>query len=153
MAIKNYTTKIPVYTSLGEIQDSLAKHGATKIMVDYEAGAPVAVSFALSSPAGLMAFRLPAAVDGTFRVFARQKVKADRSQAEMTAWRNVRDWILAQMALIESCDVKIEEVFLPYLVVPSSGQTLYEAYASGNLLPSGQNSDDAYNTYIDSAKE
>ena len=36
LAIKNYTTKVDVYQSLGEIQGALAKHGATKIMIDYE---------------------------------------------------------------------------------------------------------------------
>lgn len=38
MAIKNYTTKVDVYTSIGEIQGALARHGATKIMIDYDNG-------------------------------------------------------------------------------------------------------------------
>lgn len=38
MAIKNYTTTIDVYKSLGEIQGALASHGARKIMVDYDGG-------------------------------------------------------------------------------------------------------------------
>lgn len=28
MAIKNYTTKVDAYTSIGEIQGALARHGA-----------------------------------------------------------------------------------------------------------------------------
>ena len=44
MAIKNYTTKVDVYTSIGEIQGALARHGATKIMIDYDNGLPVAIS-------------------------------------------------------------------------------------------------------------
>lgn len=106
MAIKNYTTKVDVYTSIGEIQGALARHGATKIMIDYDNGKPQAIAFGIDTPVGPRGFRLPAAVDGTLRVFANQKIKADREQAEMTAWRNVRDWVLAQMALIESCDVR-----------------------------------------------
>lgn len=35
MPIKNYTTKVDVYTSLGEIQGALARNGACKIMIDY----------------------------------------------------------------------------------------------------------------------
>ena len=35
MAIKNYTSGVDVYTSLGEIQGALARAGAAKIMVDY----------------------------------------------------------------------------------------------------------------------
>ena len=81
----------------------------------------------------MQGFTLPAAVEGTLRVFAKQKVKPDREQAERTAWRNVRDWVLAQIALIESCDVPIDEVFLPYLT-NKNGQTLYQIYSSGQLL-------------------
>lgn len=105
MAIKNYTSGVDIYTSLGEIQGALARAGATKIMVDYESGKPTAVTFAIETVAGTRGFRLPAAVDGTLRVFAAQKIKADRAQAERTAWRNIRDWVLAQLALVESCDV------------------------------------------------
>lgn len=134
MPIKNYTTKVDIYTSLGEIQGALAKAGAKKIMVDYVDGKPTGVTFALHRENfGLQGFTLPAAVDGTLRVFEKQKVKPDREQAERTAWRNVRDWVMAQMALIESCDVPIDEVFLPYLT-NRSGQTLYQIYSAGQLL-------------------
>ena len=133
MPIKNYTTKIDVYTSLGEIQGALAKAGASKIMVDYSAGKPIALTFALPGPQGMMGFSLPAAVDGTLRVFQRQKVKADREQAEMTAWRNVRDWVLAQTALVESCDVPVDQVFLPY-ITDRNNRTLYDVYAAGQLM-------------------
>ena len=122
MAIKNYTTKVDVYTSIGEIQGALARHGATKIMIDYDNGKPQAIAFGIDTPA----------VDGTLRVFAAQKIKADREQAEMTAWRNVRDWVLAQMALIESCDVPMQQIFLPYMA-DDRGRTVYELYAAGQL--------------------
>ena len=36
MAIKNYTSGVDVYTSLGEIQGALAQHGARQIMVEYD---------------------------------------------------------------------------------------------------------------------
>lgn len=133
MAIKNYTTKVDAYTSIGEIQGALARHGATKVMVDYDNGKPVAVTFALPGPDRLHGFTIPAAVDGTLRVFQKQKVRADREQAEMTAWRNVRDWVLAQVALVESCDVPMDQVFLPYLS-DRDGTTLYQLYSGGHLM-------------------
>ena len=132
MAIKNYTTKVDVYTSIGEIQGALARHGATKIMIDYDNGKPQAIAFGIDTPVGPRGFRLPAAVDGTLRVFAAQKIKADREQAEMTAWRNVRDWVLAQMAIIEAGMASVDEVFLPYLT-DGHGNTLYTLYSSGTL--------------------
>lgn len=133
MAIKNYTTTVDAFKSIGEIQGELARHGAKQIMMDYEDGSPIAVSFAMDGPFGPCAFTLPAAVEGTKRVFQRQKVKANDEQAERTAWRNVRDWIFAQMALIESCDVPVTQVFLPYMT-NREGKTLYDIYTSGQLL-------------------
>lgn len=139
MAIKNYTTTIDVYKSLVEIQGALASHGARKIMIDYdEGGQPAGIAFAVDTPAGPRGFLLPSNVEGVRTVFDRQKVKAQPGQVERTAWRNVRDWIMAQMAIIEAGQVQMEEVFLPYLT-DRSGQTLYQLYQSGRLaLGSGE---------------
>lgn len=133
MAIKNYTTKIDALTSIGEIQKALAESGALKVMIDYRAGKAVSLSFALETARGLQGFTLPASTEGTMQVFAAQKIKANREQAEMTAWRNVRDWVLAQIALVESSAVPMDQVFLPYLS-DQYGRTLYELYAGGQLL-------------------
>lgn len=140
MPMKNYTTRIEVYRSLGEIQDALISHGASKIMVDYDDGAPAGITFAIRTERGMLGFKLPAKVDGVKAAFVRQKVRVAEDQAERTAWRNVRDWVMAQMALIEAGMVQLDEVFLPYLV-DNSGVTLFEAYQSGRLaLGSGANS-------------
>jgi hypothetical protein len=66
----------------------------------------------------------------------RQKVKDTDGQAERTAWRNVRDWVLAQAAIIEAGMVQVEEVFLPYMT-DSSGRTLYQLYQGGQLALGG----------------
>lgn len=133
MPIKNYTTKIDVYTSLGEIQGALAKNGACKIMIDYgEGGRPLAVMFGIRTPAGPRGFALPANVEGVAAAFARQKIKVDLKQAERTAWRNIRDWVLAQMAFVEAGNVQLDEVFLPYLT-DGKGRTLYQLYQGGHL--------------------
>lgn len=133
MAIKNYTTTVEAHKSLEEIQGILTSHGARKIMVDYdEAGRPTGIVFGIETPAGPRGFCLPANVEGVKAVFAKQKVKAQSGQAERTAWRNVRDWIMAQMAIIEAGQVEMEEVFLPYLT-DRQGRTLYQLYQGGQL--------------------
>lgn len=133
MAIKNYTTEIDVYKSLGEIQGALAKHGARQIMVEYDdTGNPIGVKFAIETQAGRLGFALPANIDGVMAVFQRQKVRANREQAARTGWRNIRDWVLAQMAIIEAGMVSMDEVFLPYLI-DGHGNTLYSLYQSGQL--------------------
>ena len=143
MAIKNYTTVVDVYKSLGEIQSALAKHGARKIMIDYdENGHPTSVTFGIETSVGVRGFCLPANVAGVQAVFYRQKVKAAEDQAERTAWRNIRDWIMAQMAIIEAGQVQMDEVFLPYLT-DGKGRTLYQIYQGGNLaLGTGEDNHD-----------
>ena len=132
MPIKNYTTGIDVFQSIGEIQGMLASHGATKVMVDYDGGLPVGITFAIATEYGTRGFSLPANVDGVEAGFSQQGVKAQPGQAERAAWRNIRDWIYAQMAIIEAGMVRMDEVFLPSLV-DSQGQTLYQVYLSGQL--------------------
>lgn len=135
MPIKNYTTKIDPYQSIGEIQGSLAKNGARKIMIDYSPdGQPIGIVFAVETAMGTQAFILPANIDGVMAVFKKQKLKADQAQAVRTSWRNVRDWIMAQMAFIEAGNAQLDEVFLPYLTDNSGTKTLYEVYKSGQLL-------------------
>lgn len=136
MPIKNYTTKIDCYQSIGEIQGALTKNGARKIMIDYDnTGLPVGIAFAIQTGQQAQVFILPANINGVMAVFKKQNLKADMEQAKRTAWRNVRDWIMAQLAFIESGNVQMDEIFLPYL---SDGKkTLYQAYKSGQLLLDG----------------
>lgn len=133
MAIKNYTSSVSVFSSLAEIQAALAGHGARQIMVDYDdKGRPVGVTFSIDTPVGRRGFVLTANIDGVLRVFRQQKLKEDRDQAERTGWRNLRDWVLAQMAIVEAGMADVDEVFLPYLS-DERGNTLYRVYQSGRL--------------------
>lgn len=137
MPIKNYTTVVEVHKSIGEIQGALAGHGACKIMVDYnDAGQPTGVTFAIKTPNGPQGFTLPANIDGVVAVFEQQHIKADKEQATRCAWRNIRDWTMAQMAFIEAGNVQLDEVFLPYLT-DGYGRTLYGLYQSGQLALGG----------------
>lgn len=86
----------------------------------------------IDTPFGPRGIRLPANVDAVHKVLTKQKVKCDREQAERVAWRIVKDWVEAQMAILESEMVQMEEIFLPYMV-STSGQTLFEAYQNNQL--------------------
>ena len=102
-------------------------------MVEYDGdGKVMALAFSIESPMGRRAFSLPANVEGVRAVMAKQGVKDVNGQAERTAWRNVRDWVLAQMAIIEAGMAQMDEVFLPYLT-NGNGQTLYQLYQGGAL--------------------
>lgn len=137
MPLLNYTTKVDVYTTLGAIQGMLVKHGAKKIMQDYDdAGKITALTFSIETPAGMRGIRLPANVDAVHKVLARQRVKCDREQAERVAWRIVKDWVEAQMAILESEMVQMDEIFLPYMV-NNAGQTFFQAYQANQLRLEG----------------
>ena len=137
MPLLNYTTKVDVFTTLGAIQGQLVKHGAKKIMQDYDDDGHIsALSFLVETPTGPRGIRLPANVDAVHAVLTRQRVKCDREQAERVAWRIVKDWVEAQMAILESEMVQMDEIFLPYMV-NGSGQTLFQAYRNNQLMLEG----------------
>lgn len=132
MPIKNYTSKIPSVQSISEIQTDLVIHGARKVMMDFdENGKAQGIMFGIEVEGKKMAFSITADVDSVMAVFKEQNVKADREQAERTAWRNVRDWIQAQMAFVECGNAKLEQVLFPYLT--DGRKTIFEAYESGQL--------------------
>ena len=134
MPLLNYTTKVNVFNTLGEIQAQLVKHGAKKIMQDYdEAGHITALAFMIDTPLGPRGIRLPANTEAVHAVLLRQKVKCDRDQAERVAWRIIKDWVEAQMAILESEMVQMDEIFLPYMI-DRSGKTLFQKYQNDQLM-------------------
>ncbi len=138
MSLLNYTTQIDVEKTIGEIQWMLGKHGAQKILTDYEEGVISALSFTILVNEKHMGFRLPCDWRPVLSLMKNDpKVPrrlCDQTQAVRVAWRIVKDWVEAQMALIDTAMVKTQEVFLPYLVM-KNGRTLSEGIAENpNLL-------------------
>lgn len=133
MPIKNYTTKVSAAQSVAEIVGALAAHGAVKIQQDYEAGRPISIAFMIETPAGPRGFRLPGSTDRVSSVLSRQKVRVDDAQAERVAWRILRDWVMAQMAILETEMVAMDEIMLPYML-DDQGRTAYELYQSRQML-------------------
>lgn len=138
MPLLNYTTEMDVEKTIGEIQRMLGKAGAQKVMTDYDDGIVSAVSFALRVTGNTIGFRLPCDWRPVQALLERQKesttgrrgrIRTDQAQSVRVAWRIVKDWVQAQLALVETTMVRTEQVFLPYMVV-KGGQTLYEQVAS-----------------------
>lgn len=138
MALKNYTTTINANRTIGEIQEILSEHGATAIMTEYSNGNVVALSFKVNTPKGEIGIRLPANIEQVEMVLKMQKrkngqIKDTTEQATKVAWRIIKDWIDAQMAILETEMVKMEEIFLPY-ILNKSGQTVYQMFEEKTLL-------------------
>lgn len=129
MGILNYTTKISAERTIAEIQQILVKHGATKIMVDYEDGKPSAVQFGLKLNNQLVGYKLPCNYTGVQQAMERDKsIRRDyktEERAIWVSWRIVKDWVEAQMAIVEAGLALLPEVFLPYAVM-KSGNTLFQ---------------------------
>lgn len=129
MALLNYTTKIDVEKTIGEIQRELGKHQAQSIKTDYDEGLIVALSFLMDVGGRKIGFKLPCDWRPVLEILKNDR-KVSRSlctqeQAVRVAWRIIKDWVEAQMALVDTAMVRTEEVFMPYMVM-KDGQTLAE---------------------------
>ncbi len=132
MPIANYTTNVPAVNSATKIERMLEAHNARAIVKEYGPNRDlIAMSFVVPTKHGNLPFSLPANSAAVKRVLQRQAVRSviDDARAQRVAWRILRDWVRAQMAIIETEMVSVDEVFMPYLRV--AGQTtLYQQMAS-----------------------
>ena len=137
MALLNYTTTVDAIKTAGEIEDILIKGGAKAIQKEIDNGKVISIKFIVDSPIGTIPIELPVQIAAVAEILRQQKknnprIKTSLDQAERTAWRCLKDWVEAQMALIEIGMVSIDQVFLPY-VINKEGKTLY-AYAKEHRL-------------------
>ncbi len=138
MPILNYTTKIDSYKTITEIQQILAKSGARKMIVDNDVNClPTALTFTIDWHGAPLAFALPCNFEGVLKAMKKSS-KVPRSlcteeQALRVGWRIVKDWVEAQMAIVEAQLASVAEVFLPYAVT-KTGTTLYKHLETDSRL-------------------
>ena len=154
LGLKNYTTGISVDKTILEIEQILSKHGATDIWKQFDGATNITcINFAVNTEFGKMPFRLPMNVLAVSQILKNEKKSGklgglsnreatDLEQARRVGWRIIKDWVDAQMALVEIKLVKIEQVFLPYAYDFHTGKTLYETFREkkmAGLLMEGKN--------------
>ena len=137
----DYTTKVPVSRTIAQIQAKLVEHGARAVMMEYgDDGRIKALAFNVKMPNRELPIRLPINAGATLKVLQRQA--ADREipvgyakgdHAYRVAWRNIFHWVSAQLALLETEMVRMEEIFLAY-VITSDGRTLFERLEEKHFL-------------------
>lgn len=134
MPILNYTTSIESEKTIAEITKILVKHGANKIVADYKDGIPSGVTFCLMVDGNMLGFCLPANYEGVLAAMKKDPKVPGRActkeQALRVSWRIVKDWVEAQMAIVEAKLADVAEVFLPYAIT-KSGNTLYQEIKTG----------------------
>lgn len=143
MAILNYTTSIDAFKTVSEIEFILVKHGAKSIVKDFVGEHITSLSFLVDTGETLLPIRLPAKTEECFKVLQEQKknspksnIKATPEQAERVAWRILKTWVEAQMALLDIKMAETAEVFMPY-IVDQDGKTLYEKLEERKFLLEG----------------
>lgn len=135
MGLLNYSTRIPAAQTAGEVQRVLAQHGAKRVMIEYgDDGGVESLSFQIMRGDNPLAFSLPVEPQSVLKVLERQhgagQLRSHQGtptyeQAVRVAWRILKDWVEAQMAILETEMVTMEQIFLPYLI--TGGQkTLYQ---------------------------
>jgi hypothetical protein len=138
----NYTTSIPARRTVAECQDLLADAGADTVSTVLEQGQPTGIAFQIRTASGVQTFVLPVDSRKVHKQLAGMKFSpsmvrdgtAKRCRTEQHArdvgWRVVRDLLEAQLALIATEMVTLDEVMLPYLQI-EPGLSVYQALHQG----------------------
>ena len=136
MGILNYTSSIDPAKTIGEIQKILGAKGAKSVSAEYSKGEAVALYFSIDLNGRPLNFRLPCNHEKVLSVMQRDSTIAKGyrtpEQAKRTAWRIIKDWVEAQMALVEAEQADLAEVFIPYAVM-QNGTTFYHAIEQGKV--------------------
>ena len=140
----NYTTTIAPEKSAAQIQEMLRKARATAILSEYDTSQRlVAVSFRVQTADGVVAFQMPANIDGVFAVLRRSKVATRYKtieHASRVAWRIQKDWVEAQLAKVECGMSDMAEVFMPYLIT-KGGVRMFDRFREGQFKALGYSGD------------
>jgi hypothetical protein len=159
MPILNYTTEVAPEKTAAEIEKILVNHSARNVIKEYDEVTHelIGLYFTVKTPTGDICFRLPVRPSQVYEVLkiqlnwsnnrywgdALKKMEEKRrQQSARVAWRIMKSWVEAQMALLEAQQVQIEEVFFAYAILPGSGgKTLFQHVSERNLLTRGNNED------------
>lgn len=147
--LRNYTSSVPVIRTVAQIEQLLARAGASDIRKAYGAdsdGVPNAMWFSLSGAGKSATFYLPVDVPAVEQVLAEgfgnrrrravTKARANlaREQAARTAWRLTHDLVSVQLAYIRLTRAEVLRVFLPYLWDDQRSRTFYQSLVDEGML-------------------
>src|SRR5215213_6808201 len=108
MSLLNHSTDVLVDQTIGQIQRILGAHGAKSIILNYDdQGTVTSLSFVIVINGREVGFRLPCDWRPALAILqndpkAKRHAKVDQVRAVRVAWRVIKDWLEAQMALIDT---------------------------------------------------
>lgn len=127
--IANKTTEIDAQKTVTDIQAMLAGAKATQMLIEYEGTQPVALSFKIDLDGYTVNYRLPCNYKGVLAALMNEKKNRLHRRlltpyhANRVAWRIIRDWLRAQLSIIEANASTLQEVMLPWAIT-NSGKTV-----------------------------
>jgi hypothetical protein len=134
MPLLNYRTRVAPAQSISEIQQLLARKGASHVTTGYDGrGEPVSIDFMYKVGGMPVKFRMPLSFAGVQKALAQQSgrsrvsEKTLKERAVWVAWRILKDWIEAQIALVECNQAEMGQVFMPYALMDDT-TTVYQYY-------------------------
>lgn len=129
--IAGYTTSIDASKTAAEVGTMLAKRGASRVMTEYGDGRAVGLSFEIGTGYGVRGFVLPIRAEGVLATLKRDRAEKRYltiEHAEKVAWRLVRDWLRAQLAMIDAGTTTLDEVMFPWMILGE--KTMHATYVS-----------------------
>lgn len=150
MPLLCYSTTVPVGKTVGEIMKLLRLVHAKTLQIESDhLGNYSSIAFELGTSHGDRLFRFPVSPEKVGKVLMRQSQRGelthltqakagDPEHHRRVAWRENLEWLRVQLALLESEQVTLEQIFLPYMLV--NGRTIYQIMEAAQFktLPSGQ---------------
>lgn len=151
----DYSTKIKATATATECVMLLSEHGAMGVGLEFDADRqPSGLSFRIDTGRwGVREYRLPVHFEGVRKQLeaAAEAGTISRSghsiawyatpeHAKDVAWRQIRHWLTAQIAMIEAGIWELPEVMLPWMLSDSGGATVYRALDETALRALGSGS-------------
>lgn len=137
--IKNYSTRVKAQKTITEIQGILAENGARGIATEYDKqGILSDIFFKITVNSRDLSFKLPIKTEKVKTALQQAGLRGRTDNPADIALRICKTWLEAQVTIINLEQAKIEEVFLPYMLV-GKDKTLYDNMKENQfMLPSGQ---------------
>jgi len=142
MNLKNYTSSVPASRSAANIEKYLVEIGATDILKNYQNQELMAISFKMPTEVGEIPVKLPANVAAVYELMQENRTshlsmvqkRKMIDQAARTAWKTLHEWVMIQTQMILLKQAKFEEIFMPYIWIAKSGQTLFQKHEKQLLM-------------------
>jgi len=133
--LQNFSTTVDSHKTVMEIEKMLSEFGATKIMKEYdEKSRPILLAFMLKVGMKEIPIKLDVKIPQVLMTFDEeiknkklpQSYSGDVERAFKVGWRNLKDWVYAQLTKIRMNQAKPLELFLSYVYDGIDGETFYE---------------------------